>query len=1082
MDEVTDEKMHVQGCSLMTRYFLTSLLVLSFVLTSAVVAQNDPLDLGIPEATVTRRARKDKPKAEPSKLDALVSDQARPGQPWPGPRGPFVFIEAESCTNAGAGWSVVDSTEGKRDELVASGLQALSGAGKGMEDATFSVDLPQAGDYILWVRRSEWVGVDAAGNFGLKLRMSQAGSESIETLLRDSASSADKKRRAYASYRWDQVAPATQMKRGPAQIAMSKFGSPTAGDPRRRIDCFLLTTDETYKPDYRDFAPQTYVRVRVDEPADAHVKLYHPITTRMPRSILTPELLPGNPSPWVNLSRMGSGDGDVQMTLTLQPEPAMSKYTLEFATAPREDAILKRVDRAGAGARITLSLPPALTRDQLPGADFDLAKARADLIPKLPVITFGQRPKLFPMMADARVSPPAQVWEDQVLAYCGINARTGLLTARDIENGFVLSRLYNSVFYPGPGGLGDPDISKITQDITTASESVRQSPNADRIRQLKLIDEAGPSPLSVMAANELTQALFKQWMAQSKNDPFTAADRKKLAASGRSPESVTQLTADRDCEFPGMYYFSQRYRAWSIVAYFLKTTEIVHQHYPSNALSTQNFSDGAVYGANMYLQGNDYFDYFKNKALDLAMSEDWTNAGATRQLCGWNVALLRSATKYHNQPIHMYDIAYSSRRPVEVKLKAMSNIAQGAKLLNIYAYSPRYTGEAGWSEVPTMLPAVAELSREIGAAEQLLIDAMPVPAQTAIIYSIPTDIWSVGHDSSAGFERMYTYLALRHAQVAVDVISDEDARGSWLQGKKVAYLFGEQFDPAGVPTLTKWVQEGGTLVLGAGAASRDQFNQPSDALDQALNIKRNPLRRLWEGRGGLSMFETKGTVRLMNDAGRDAGQSDLIAASQSFPAATGARVLARSGDDAMAVSMDVGKGRVVAVGFMPALSYVQQARTSFNETDAKEMVQPIGVVAATLKALDERFVNTPVQEIRITRKEASGGLPFRYDPMVREFIVAPAMKAKLQQPVQLDAPLVEATLLEGQQGWVIPLANYTTTPIQKLTVTVRPSRASAQVQSSRAGPLQTQKQSDGSLRVELPLESTDFVFARWADK
>jgi hypothetical protein len=220
----------------------------------------------------------------------------------------------------------------------------------------------------------------------------------------------------------------------------------------------------------------------------------------------------------------------------------------------------------------------------------------------------------------------------------------------------------------------------------------------------------------------------------------------------------------------------------------------------------------------------------------------------------------------------------------------------------------------------------------------------------------------------------------------------------------------------------------------------------------------------------------------MDDAGHDAGQADLIAASQSFPAASGARVLAKSGDDALAMSMNVGKGRVVTVGFMPAISYVQQARTSFTENDGKELVQPISVVAATLKAVDPRFANTPVQEIRITRKEASGGLPFRYEPSVREFIVAPAMQAKLQQTVQLDVPLVEATLLEGKLGWVVPLANYTTTPLQKLTVTVRPSRASAQVQSSRSGPLQTQKQSDGSLRVELPLESSDFIFATWADK
>src|SRR6185312_8878041 len=95
--------------------------------------------------------------------------------------------------------------------------------------------------------------------------------------------------------------------------------------------------------------------------------------------------------------------------------------------------------------------------------------------------------------------------------------------------------------------------------------------------------------------------------------------------------------------------------------------------------ATQNYSDGAVYVGNMYSQGNDYFMWFKNKALDMAFSEDWTNGGSTRELCGWNVALMRAATKYHHQPIGLYDITSFGRAPLEVKLKAYSDIAEGAK-------------------------------------------------------------------------------------------------------------------------------------------------------------------------------------------------------------------------------------------------------------------------------------------------------------------------------------------------------------------------------------------------------------------
>src|SRR5690606_25191001 len=137
---------------------------------------------------------------------------------------------------------------------------------------------------------------------------------------------------------------------------------------------------------------------------------------------------------------------------------------------------------------------------------------------------------------------------------------------------------------------------------------------------------------------------------------------------------------------PVLYYWSQRYRAWNIARFFQQCTELARKHLPGGPGTTQNFSDGAVWMANFFQQGNDYFTWFRNRALDVAHSEDWTNQGATHQLAGWNVALLRAATKYHHQPIHMFCITSYGRSPLTVKLKAYADIAQGAKALGFFAY------------------------------------------------------------------------------------------------------------------------------------------------------------------------------------------------------------------------------------------------------------------------------------------------------------------------------------------------------------------------------------------------------------
>ena len=58
-------------------------------------------------------------------------------------------------------------------------------------------------------------------------------------------------------------------------------------------------------------------------------------------------------------------------------------------------------------------------------------------------------------------------------------------------------------------------------------------------------------------------------------------------------------------------------------------------------------------------------------------SEDWSNGAATFETCGWNVALLRAATRRHGQPIRMYCISSYGRRPLDVKLKALTDISEG---------------------------------------------------------------------------------------------------------------------------------------------------------------------------------------------------------------------------------------------------------------------------------------------------------------------------------------------------------------------------------------------------------------------
>jgi hypothetical protein len=367
------------------------------------------------------------------------------------------------------------------------------------------------------------------------------------------------------------------------------------------------------------------------------------------------------------------------------------------------------------------------------------------------------------------------------------------------------------------------------------------------------------------------------------------------------------------------------------------------------------------------------------------------------------------------------------------------------------------------------------------------MDAMPRPAETAIFYSIPGDIWTVGRDSTPGMERMFTYLALRHAQIPVDVLSGEQARAGLLKQYKVLYLSSAQIDRNDVPVLASWVNAGGTLVLGPGAGSRDEWNRPSAALDQALKLSRRdvePLEALKAGSAGYcAVIKSKGTVTLTAGtalgATWPAGETDLVAARQSITPSPDATVLARFKDtnDVAGASLTRGRGAVVLWGFYPGIEYGCTGFLAWKNHDNVEPVHPIGVLAAAQSVLDPKHPKP--EDVRMTRVEEWGMLPFHYPAFLRDFVTAPAVAAHVPRPVVPSVPQVVTAFLEGKAGWAVPLANSTGAPLDKIEIVLAPGRALGDVFSSRLGKLAVQSRGGTDVAVSLPLESTDILYGTW---
>lgn len=829
----------------------------------------------------------------------------------------------------------------------------------------------------------------------------------------------------------------------------------------RVVDCALLVEDLAYTPDIRDFHRQLYARVRAAPDASASVTLDNALTTsRLPRGPLFDAVRPGQASRWRNVTRWWEGASELSLPIWVRSEAPGAACLLEFAAKPDERNVTKSI-RLDEGPTVTHVVLPSGVDEALPSASPELARARAERTARLPKIDFGRRPTRFPILVDLRADSAAEGWEKDVAAYIGVNGFTGPLTERDVANGFIFNRAYNSAFHLGPGGYANVSWARMESDLQRDGERYAQDANWSRVQHLKLIDEAQAMSLESLAGEAQAEALFRAWLPRQQGaEGIPLRERKLVTSPGAEPR---------------LYYFSHRFRAWLVAEFFRRSTKLAHRFYPRGVKTTQNMSDGAVIYANMYAQGNDYFEYFRSGALDVALSEDWTNAGATRQLCGWNVQLLRAATREREQPIHMYVIAYSNRKPFEVKLKAVSDVAQGAKLINLYSYTPRYLGgEVGWAESMPMIRASAELTREIGAAEDVLIDAMPVRSKVAIIYSTTADVWAAGRDLTHGNERMLTYLALRHAQVQSDVLNEADVEAGRLSAYRVAYLQDVELPRRATRDIVAWVNAGGTLVLGPEAGTRDEWSRSDDTLYRSFRLHRDASRTV-----GPSTMPTGSLDKLPADVTQvDVGGTRVGAPllAHSFSEGSDQQVLARFTDGRpAAVARDVGRGKVFALGFMAATVYMRDALSELRQRGdaAAQISEPL---AAAFALDDDRKPKGGTVSIA----EVWGAQPTRYSAELRSLIALPAQSAP--GLAAADEPLVETTLLEGKRGFVVPLANYAARPLTRVGLRVRPSRKAGRVMSSRNGELAVTPDPDGSFLVELPLESTDFVFGEWASQ
>ncbi len=1007
-----------------------------------------------------------------------------------------VFVEAEEFVPSSPGWQAVTNDQTRN----ASRVRTLYGA-QGPTDAvaTTTIALREAGLYRVWVR---YLNVaDRRGPFRVTVA---AGTRDVASNLFDLEADPD-----VPNWECTWKFLEAELPAGPVTLTLAKHEPLDASPYVRHVDCFLLTTDPEFVPDHVPYGPQTLMRVRLgdgyDRPVYVHLFADH---YRAPwyahfalglegihEGISVPAeqmLAPGGTTPWCNLSRTVYQDSGAALNLSVRHtyyEMAPSfRATLEFARADSaaDDSVdvVKTFEVDATPNGVVIIVPPDLATPAhvaLLKRDRDFAEETGQFADAFAWPDYGKPPETFPFLVTANIggyglAVDAAVTgrEQKTLDYFGFNGSG--------------ERIHHGLWFMKDGSYCRPDLDAMRQHALENAARFRESGrNLEQVVACMLMDEPTGQPAAFCANDAAYRVKFREWLQGLGYTP------EQLLVENW--EQVRPVVETERIDYPALHYFTQRFRTRALGDFMATQRRVLEETYGRSFPTLVNFSDGAIYYANFCGQGVDYFELLDSSQQNAIWGEDWSNIASTYQCAAFNVALMQAAARKRGQQVGHYLIAHAGRTAWDTKTKAAGETARGVRIWQNFSYGPAWgTHEGGppwrthvWYAKPEVWTANAEITREIGAVEDWLATAEAAPAEVALLYSSSSDIWTMWDNLAFGFDRMHTWLALSHAQIPVDILSERDVADGELARYKVCYVSGPNLTRAAAAQLRAWVEAGGTLWLTAGAASRDEFNSfnhPLDELTPLLPADRGVAETL-------QSFQYSGRL-LDHLTAKDSVawggvQLELLSVKESLTPRPNSQVLANFSDGAPAVVRgSAGKGQVIQAGFLPALCYIKAALNARRAAEKSQVATEAAVQArppedgqpeataaslAVSATVDDAAAASAGERERLERSYN----PWDFPAAVREALLTPVREADVRPPLTCDTPLVDAVGLPCEQGVLVVLANHTLRPLEHLTLEFRTDQPVAYVESVRHGRLPFELPQPGTIRWTMPLEATDYV-------
>ncbi|MBN1607863.1 MAG: beta-galactosidase trimerization domain-containing protein, partial [Polyangiaceae bacterium] len=540
--------------------------------------------------------------------------------------------------------------------------------------------------------------------------------------------------------------------------------------------------------------------------------------------------------------------------------------------------------------------------------------------------------------------------------------------------------------------------------------------------------------------------------------------REYLQSQGVTPEDVvpgagedwSQVRYDPSAEAaaaePATFYYSSRYKNQFGIDYQADLTSVLEGCLPNAGIGA-NYSPGEQYVGAVVA----WVSMFRQGAMTMPWSEDysWLMPFGSPQMNSLGLDMFRAGLRERpSARIQYYVMAHSpGNSPRNWRRQFYSALLHGMKIVNAYEMRPVQASYSGdYVNDPEMYLAVRRGIHELGTFEDIVQPGQLRPGRSGLWFSEASDIWG---DRVAPFlaAKRSLYVAIRHQQLPLDVLVDDDATSGVLDDYQVLYLADRHVSRAASEAIAQWVREGGQLLATAGAGMFDELDQPNTALreilgvdEQALDVEQPALRYIKQDLPFALPLDT------VTWRGGWQTQTFPIYSARSHVRLAGARPVATFDDGSAAItSAQVGRGRTTYCGFLPGLSYFAPA-----------------------------VPRRPVDRGGTNEDAFTFFIPTEFSRPVARLVGLPA--AHVRRDVLCSEPLVESGLIESDSGAVIPLVNFGAGPVERLRVSARLAVSGRPTVTLASGqPVSVRRQGRCTWELTLDLDVADALVVRVAN-